>query len=98
MRTKHKPRLVAYLNVGNLNEAERDELVERWAFLIERDGVDARVYEYGYERGCEHLDGLNGNAIVAIRFSGGDIDRVALVLEMTASDLLDREVALGMGE
>jgi hypothetical protein len=98
MKTKYKPRLVAYVSVGNVNEQERDELVQMWAFLLERDGVDARVYEYGYERGCEHLDGLNGDAIVAVRFNGGDIDRVALALDMTSGDLLDREVALGMGE
>jgi hypothetical protein len=85
---RHEARLVVYLNIGDLNEQERDEQVAEWSRWIKYEKLDARCYEYGYNEG----------AIVAIRFIGADIDRVASALDMTAGDLLGQEFALAMGE
>jgi hypothetical protein len=95
---KYLPRLVAYVNVGNLNEQERDEQLAEWVRWISYEKLDARVYEYGYERGANYLDGLNGSAILAVKFNGTDIDKIASALDMTAGDLLSHDFALGMGE
>ena len=88
MRKKYEARLVVYLNIGDLTEQERDEQVAEWSRWIKHEKIDARCYEYGY----------NNGAIVAIRFIGADIDRVASALDMAAGDLLGQEFALAMGE
>jgi hypothetical protein len=71
MKTKYKPRLVAYVSVGNVNEQERDELVQMWAFLLERDGVDARGRDEG-RRSKSRACSANGEICCAsFEFSQG---------------------------
>ena len=87
---KASPRIVVYVNLwGDIKDTERDELIAVYTKVFTKSKVHARMYEYG-------RNGDNA-AIVAVRFNGADIDRVANCLDITASDLLSREVGLGLG-
>ncbi len=82
---KGSPQLVAYVNLwGNIDDVERDDLITQYTKLFASSKLNAIIYEYG-------RDDTNA-AIVAVRFNGADIDRVANCLDITASDLLSREV------
>jgi oligoendopeptidase F len=85
---KNSPRLVAYLNWAGVDERERDELIKVYTKLFASSKLNARIYHYAYTAEA---------ATIAVRFNGSDIDRVANCLDITASDLLSREVALAMG-
>lgn len=89
--SRYLNRLVAYVNLwGGVNDRERDELLKQYTKLLASSKLNARIYEYGRDD--------DGAAIIAVRFNGSDIDRVANCLDITASDLLSREVALAMGD
>jgi oligoendopeptidase F len=86
---KHSPRLVAYLNWAGVDDRERDELIKTYTKLFASSKLNAKIYHYAYTAEA---------AIIAVRFNGSDIDRVANCLDITASDLLSREVGLAMGD
>lgn len=87
---KRSTRLVAYVNLwGSIDDIERDDLLVQYTKLLASSKLNATIYEYG-------RDDSNA-AIVAVRFDGADIDRVANCLDITASDLLSREVGLALG-
>lgn len=85
---KHSPRLVAYLNWAGVDDRERDELIKVYTKLFASSKLNAKICHYPYTADA---------AIIAVRFNGSDIDRVANCLDITASDLLSREVGLAMG-
>jgi hypothetical protein len=90
-KKRYSNRLVAYVNLWRgVDDRERDELLKQYSKLIASSKLNARIYEYG-------RDG-DGAAIIAVRFNGSDIDRVANCLDITASDLLSRDVGLAMGD
>lgn len=90
-KTRYLNRLVAYVNLwGGVNDRERDELLKQYTKLLASSKLNARIYEYGRDD--------DGAAIIAVRFNGSDIDRVANCLDISASDLLGREIALAMGD
>lgn len=87
---KTSPRIVVYVNLwGDIKDTERDELIAVYTQVFTKSKVNARMYEYG-------RNGDNA-AIVAVRFNGADIDRVANCLDITAGDLLSGDVALAVG-
>ena len=90
MRDNHltMPRLIAYVTLwGDINDVELNARLEHYSALFKSVALDARLYEYGRDN--------SGNAIVAVRFNGADIDKLAECLDVTAGDLLSREVGLG---
>ena len=81
------PRLVANVKLwGVIDDEERDALISWITFKFKNSKLDARIYLVGDDEGAP---------IVGIRFNGCDIDRVAKTLDITAGDLLSREVGLG---
>lgn len=89
-KAKTSPRIVVYVNLwGDIKDTERDELIACYTQVFIQSKVNARIYEYGRNR--------DNAAIVAVRFNGADIDRVANCLDITAGDLLSGDVALAVG-
>jgi hypothetical protein len=69
-----------------MSEQERDAQLAYYTRLLKNSKLDAKIYAYGDD---------NGAPIIGVRFNGPDIDRVANCLNITAGDLLAREVGLG---
>lgn len=81
------PRLVANVKLwGVIDDEERDALIGWITYKFKNSKLDARIYLVGDDEGAP---------IVGIRFNGPEIDRVAKTLDITAGDLLSREVGLG---
>ena len=84
----YSARLVVNVTLwGQLDEVEATNRVSNYATLFSSRGLDTRILLSGLDE--------SGQVIVSIRFNGEDIDKVAECLDVTASDLLSREVGLG---